>query len=1295
MFRNPRPPALSPGDGLPSFALTLVLGAAGYFALARLGLSLATLHASASPIWPASGLATALLVAFGARLWPAIAAGAFFANLLGGDPLTAAFISAGNTAEALLGQWLIRRFDSLSGDQFPIARATGFATAALFAPLASAGIGVGTLIVADRLGAASPLDVMITWCAGAALGILLLAPLLLALRTAISLPSPRYMALLAFATLAANGFAFLLPGWGAAIFLTLPIITLAVRWSGTIGAGFVVLLTSVLWLAGTLNGMGPFIEPSINGSLINMQVMLAPLAIAGLVLAEVRGTRPTIPAAVFLAGGLISCVIFIAVSETDKSVDARHMASVISRVEGQISDRMNLYMNALKGGASLFAASREVQSTEWAAYANALDLPIQFPGINGMGVVIPVDKRSADQFAAMMRVSLGRDFAIKPVPDVAAADAAFPQHFVIIYSEPIARNRRAIGLDVASEPRRRAAAIAARDTGQPALTAPITLLQDEAHRPGFLAFVPMYRDRSVTAGVNGSRGAFSGWIYAPFIAEAFFRNALVSEAEEVRLRIFDGPHADAANLVFDSAAALAPGKADQATTGQVGFIAEQHTTLRLYGREFTLAWQRSSTFAATSHRTPALYSAGITFFATLFAALVATLLSQRERATKIAADMNAALIASNDRFALAAACTQDGIWDRDLRTGKEWVSPRYAGMFGYTIEEVADLETFWLKVIAPEDVAPAQKQYMELLNGERDSLDLIQAYRHKDGSIIHVQTRGKAVRGADGKVDRVVGVHTDITPLILLEQQFRAAISVMEDGFGLFDRDDRVILCNEAFIDQGTRKSLGDPIGHTFEEIVRAFAYHDMPVASSDFDREAWIAQRMERHRNPPPEPLEVEWSGGRRMRISERRTSDGGYVGIWTDVTALMQAERRLEDAIESLNEGFVLIDKNGCYAAYNQRFLQLYPKTAPYVAIGARLEEALREGARAGEYPGLTTAVEIDAFVQSWIERYANPERQSTIAEMGGGEWRMISHHGTSDGGYVNIYSDITELKQREAALAQAKERLESQAQSLTMLTQELQAARVAAENANRSKSHFLANMSHELRTPLNGILGFAEIIKNEMFGTIEPRRYRDYGVDIYDSGKHLLTLINDLLDLSKIEADKMTLHIDAIETASVVRQAMRMVEKLAQERGVTLGTPDIAGCPVMHADETQARQILLNLLSNAVKFTPDSGHVSLRVQEDGEAGIVITVSDTGIGMTPDEIKTALERFGQAETSYSKSTPGTGLGLPLVEGLVKLHGGSLSIESEKDSGTTVTIRLPWHEGLYRQPARAAATVS
>jgi two-component system cell cycle sensor histidine kinase PleC len=452
------------------------------------------------------------------------------------------------------------------------------------------------------------------------------------------------------------------------------------------------------------------------------------------------------------------------------------------------------------------------------------------------------------------------------------------------------------------------------------------------------------------------------------------------------------------------------------------------------------------------------------------------------------------------------------------------------------------------------------------------------------------------------------------------------------------------------------------------------------------------VAERVTRHRNPSEEPYEVTTADHRVLRVTERRTSTGCIVGLWSDVTALRQAERRLKDAIASINEGFILLDAEMRYVLFNDEFLHLYPKMAPHVKVGASFETALRAGIAAGEYPDIGTPEETEAFVAEWTARFRDPAAYQGEGAFADGRWVLIGHRGTSDGGCVNVYTDITALKHREADLAAAKGRLESQAIELIALTEDLRNARQVADNANVSKSRFLADMSHELRTPLNGILGFAEIIRDEMFGEITPKQYAEYAADIYASGSHLLRLINDLLDLSKIEAERMTLTIDAIETSVVVGQTMRLVEGLARERDVHLDASDIDGCPVLHADERQARQILLNLLSNAIKFTPDGGSVTLRCVDDGQAA-VITVKDTGIGMTEDEIKKAMERFGQAEGSYSKKTLGTGLGLPLVDGLVKLHGGSLTIDSVKNQGTTVTIRLPWHDDLYRAPKIVAAS--
>jgi signal transduction histidine kinase len=255
-----------------------------------------------------------------------------------------------------------------------------------------------------------------------------------------------------------------------------------------------------------------------------------------------------------------------------------------------------------------------------------------------------------------------------------------------------------------------------------------------------------------------------------------------------------------------------------------------------------------------------------------------------------------------------------------------------------------------------------------------------------------------------------------------------------------------------------------------------------------------------------------------------------------------------------------------------------------------------------------------------------------------------------------YEGTVRDITELKQAG---------------------EELDIARKEAEAANSAKTHLLANVSHELRTPLNAILGFSEILAGEMLGPL-GERYRDYAKDIHDSGLHLLSIIDDLLDLSKIEAGRLNLSEDIVDVVELFDTVSRFVRERASSAGLTMSIDLPARMPAVKADRRAMRQVLLNLLSNSVKFTPAGGHIALEAIREPCGGVGFRVRDNGIGIAAGDIDRAMEPFGLINSSLSRRYTGTGLGLPITRALVELHRGRFELTSEPGVGTTATVYLP-----------------
>lgn len=381
---------------------------------------------------------------------------------------------------------------------------------------------------------------------------------------------------------------------------------------------------------------------------------------------------------------------------------------------------------------------------------------------------------------------------------------------------------------------------------------------------------------------------------------------------------------------------------------------------------------------------------------------------------------------------------------------------------------------------------------------------------------------------------------------------------------------------------------------------------------------------------------------------------------GTTQDITERKQAEdslkavrRQLLDAIEAMSEGFALFDRDDCYVMTNSNYLRFYPDRTDLFVAGTRYEDMLRRSiARGRELRGDDPEAWIRKMVE-WHQTCGEPlERQGPD-----GRWIRQVEQRTSDGGIVAIRTDITAQVTAQEALRDALRE---------------------AQAASRAKSQFLANMSHELRTPLNGIIGFSEMIKLAMQGPLPPV-YQEYGKLIHQSGEHLHAVINDILDLAKIDAGKFELRQEeGVDPRRIAEACMTLVRGNADIGEINLSLAADDRLPALFADATRLKQILLNLLSNAIKFTKPGGSISVVVNRGEGEGVVFEVRDTGVGMTPSEIETALEPFGQVRDSTLHTQEGTGLGLPLARQFAELHGGSLRIESEKGRGTTVTVVLP-----------------
>jgi two-component system cell cycle sensor histidine kinase PleC len=425
-------------------------------------------------------------------------------------------------------------------------------------------------------------------------------------------------------------------------------------------------------------------------------------------------------------------------------------------------------------------------------------------------------------------------------------------------------------------------------------------------------------------------------------------------------------------------------------------------------------------------------------------------------------------------------------------------------------------------------------------------------------------------------------------------------------------------------------------------------------------------------------------WLRARCELVQQAGEQGPHLIGIAVDITEQKtlaersaEADLRLRDAIETIPEAFVVWDAQNRLVLCNSNFQDLHNLPPAALQAGASYESVIA----AGRQPTLRSQVTTEGQV---------PGARTFEARLDDGRWLHISERRTKDGGYVSVGTDITTLKRHEEKLMDSERRLmatvsdlqcsqqalERQTQELAELAEKYAEEKTRAEEASQAKSKFLANMSHELRTPLNAIIGFSEMMGAGMFGPLGPDKYREYCSDIHQSGQYLLEVINDILDMSKIEAGRIRLEREEIALEAFLNDAMRVVATRADDKKLKL-IAEITKGVRMRADHRLLKQIVLNLLSNSVKFTPRGGRVVVSGRAFG-GKVTIAIGDTGIGIPKDALAKLGRPFEQVESQLTKSHQGSGLGLAIAKSLTELHGGTMRIRSQLGRGTIVLLRLP-----------------
>lgn len=498
---------------------------------------------------------------------------------------------------------------------------------------------------------------------------------------------------------------------------------------------------------------------------------------------------------------------------------------------------------------------------------------------------------------------------------------------------------------------------------------------------------------------------------------------------------------------------------------------------------------------------------------------------------------------------------------------------------------------------------------------------------------------------------------------VMAERRLWDSIDTIPDGFAVFDDQQTLVAANAAYL--SVFRGTGIGLGTTYVEILRLAAESGL-VELADESADAWCARMQARWQVDEIEPVILQFRNGVWVRLIDRRARDGDMVSLALNITE----EMRIWAAIEAIPDGFVLFDREERLLACNQRYRDMFPDSAEAMIPGVSFEDLLRHGLRNSHIPDAVGREE------DWLATRLAQMRQAdgtSECQLADGRWIEEHDHRTPDGGRVGLRRDITAARDQQTALETAREQ---------------------AEAANRAKSAFLANMSHEIRTPMNGVVGMAELLCDT--GLTEEQRL--FAETIRSSGEALLVIINDILDYSKIEAERLTLYPEPFDLERTIHEVTMLLQPRARAKGIDLMIDFDMFLPTRYVgDPGRLRQVLTNLLGNAVKFT-EAGHVLIRVvgleDEPGRQQLHVTVEDTGIGIAPENLDHIFGEFNQVESQSNRKFEGTGLGLAITQRLIERMEGAVWVDSALGKGSCFGFRLSLPVAEDAAPARRPISI-